>query len=79
MKNPFAKEDNSGLIAAMVIGSITAGLITFLYLTESGAAVRSKFKKKVKEKAKDKAAGVVSKKTGVRKKAVKAAADVVVK
>jgi gas vesicle protein len=78
MKNLFKKKDNSGLIAAMVIGSIAAGITAYLYLTESGAELRGDLKKKLKEKGKDMAAGAVSKKTGFSKKAVKKVADAIV-
>jgi len=78
MKNPFEKQDNSGLIAAIFIGSIAAGALAYLYLTENGDHLRGDLKKKFKEKAKDVAAGAISKKTGLSKKLLKKVADHVV-
>jgi hypothetical protein len=75
MINPFVKEDNTGLIAAIVIGSLAAGALTYLFLTDNGNAVTGKLKKKAKQKAKNLAADIVSKKTGIAKKIVKKAAD----
>ena len=78
MKNPFVKNDQTGLIAAIFLGSLAAGAIAYLYLTEDGEQTRGKLKKKMKEKAKDVAASAVSKKTGISKKLAKKAADMVV-
>ena len=75
MKNPFKKQDHSGLIAVIAIGSIAACAVAYLYLTESGKSARKGVMKKLKEKAKDVASGVVSKKTGISKKAAKTVAD----
>ena len=78
MKNPFVKDDNTVLIAAIALGTIAAGALTYLFLTNSGADVRKKLKRKIKNKAKDTASGVISKKTKIPKKAVRAAADLAV-
>jgi len=78
MKNPFATQNNTGLIAAVLLGSAAAAAIAYLFLTDSGAAARGKFKKKAKAKARNLAAKAVSKKTGLPKKAVKALADHVI-
>jgi gas vesicle protein len=78
MKNPFVKEDNTGLIAAIVIGSLAAGALAYLFLTDSGDAVRGNIRRKAKQKAKDLAAKAVNKKTGISKKIVKKAADHIV-
>lgn len=75
MKNPFEKQDNSAFIATVLIGSIAAGAIAYLYLTQSGSHARGGIKRKLKEKAKNAAAGAVSKKTGISKKLIKKAAD----
>ncbi|MBW4891433.1 hypothetical protein KXQ82_17020 [Mucilaginibacter sp. HMF5004] len=42
MKNPFVKNDNTGLVAAIAIGSVAAGAVTYLFTTERGAGVRQK-------------------------------------
>ncbi len=78
MKNPFAKEDNRGAIAAVLIGGVALGAVAYLYLTDSGKSQRSKFKKTLKEKGKEMAASAVSKKLGISKKLVKKVADHVV-
>lgn len=57
MKNPFVKEDNSGLvIAAVAIGAIATGAIAYLYSTKKGFAFRKKLSggtNEAKEHAKD--------------------------
>jgi len=79
MKNPFEKDNNIGLIAAILLGSVAAAAAAYLFLTEDGGDVRGKAKKKLKAFAKDKAVKAVSMKTGFPKKAVKAVADHVMK
>ena len=79
MKNPFEKKSNTGLIAAAVIGSITAAALAYLFLTEEGEELLAELTHKAKDMAKDVASGIVSDKTGIAKKSVKAAADVAVK
>ena len=79
MKNPFKKEDNTGLIVAVAIGVVATGVLTYLFLTESGSEVIRSVKHKLKDEAKDLASGVVSKKTGVKKRIVKKVADHIVK
>jgi hypothetical protein len=79
MKNPFKKQNHNGLIATLVIGSIAAGAIAYLYFTETGNETRKHLKKKAKAKAKDLAADILSKKTGLSKKFVRKTADVAVK
>ncbi|MFD1256731.1 YtxH domain-containing protein [Mucilaginibacter terrae] len=50
MKNPFVKEDHSGVtIAAVAVGAITAGAIAYLYATKKGFAFRKKLSGKSKE------------------------------
>jgi hypothetical protein len=63
----------------LVASAAVAGTLAYLYLTESGAATRKSIRQRLKEKGKDVAAGVVSKKTGIKKKTVKKVADHVVK
>jgi hypothetical protein len=40
MKNPFVKERHNGLIAGLIIGSVAAGVVSYLMLTGKGAAIR---------------------------------------
>jgi gas vesicle protein len=62
MRNPFKKDNHIALIGAIVIGTVAAGAIAFLFLTEIGNDTRKSLKKKVKSFAKDAAADVISKK-----------------
>jgi gas vesicle protein len=79
MKNPFVKQDHTLLIASIAIGALAASAITYLYLTDSGAAAREEIKKTIKKQFKKTAADVISKKTKLSKKAAKVVADHVVK
>ena len=79
MKNPFEKEDHTGLFVGLAVG-VTAGIaLGYLFLTEKGAAYRQQIGKRFKEKVSDKAAAAISKKTMVPKKIAKVATDRVVK
>jgi gas vesicle protein len=78
MKNPFVKQDHTLLIASIAIGALAASAITYLYLTDSGAAAREEIKKTIKKQFKKTAADVISKKTKLSKKAAKIVADHVV-
>jgi gas vesicle protein len=40
MKNPFVKEKNSALIAGVIIGSVAAAAITYLFATKKGGSIR---------------------------------------
>lgn len=40
MNNPFEKKDNTALIISVAIGSIAAGAVTWLFMTERGSVVR---------------------------------------
>ena len=77
MKNPFEKEKNTGLIGGLLIGGVVAAGLAYLFLTEDGERVLESIKHKVKDMAKDLAAGVISDKTGLEKSTVKTAEDVV--
>ncbi len=79
MKNPFKKESHTSLIVFLAVASVTAGAFAFLYLTEKGKDTRKDWKKKIKGIAKNAVVKAVSKKTKIPKKAVKAAADHIVK
>ena len=78
MKNPFAKQDNTGAIVAVLLGGLALGAVSYLYLTDSGSNTRKGLKKRLKEKGKNLASGAISKKTGISKKLVKKVADHVV-
>ena len=79
MKNPFEKEDNTGLIVAAAVGALAVGVLAYLFLTEGGSDVRRSIKHRFKDEAKDLAAGLASKKTGIKKKILKKVADHIVK
>ncbi|MDB5117376.1 MAG: hypothetical protein JWQ79_2868 [Mucilaginibacter sp.] len=74
----FEKENNSGLIAALIIGGVAAAALSYLFLTEDGEEILAGLKHKVKDMAKDLGAEIVSGKTGISKKSVKKAVAVVV-
>jgi gas vesicle protein len=90
MKNPFVKQNNTALIALGITGAAAAGAIAYLYLTDSGNTTRNKISdtisgeidklaKTFKDSFKDLASGIISNKTNVSKKTVRAVADHVVK
>ena len=79
MKNPFEKEDHTGLIIGLAVG-VTAGIgLGWLYLTDKGAQYRRQISRKFKEAVRDTAAEVIDKKTIIPKKAAKVATDAVIK
>ena len=79
MKNPFEKEDHTGLIIGLAIG-VTAGIgLGWLYLTDKGAQYRRQISRKFKESVSDTAAEVIDKKTIIPKNAAKVATDAVIK
>lgn len=79
MKNPFEKEDHTGLIVGIAVG-VAAGIsLGWLFLTEKGAQYRRQISRKFKEKVSDTAAEVIDKKTIVPKKIAKVATDAVIK
>lgn len=78
MKNPFENESHKGIIAGVVIGGALAAGLAYLFFTEDGEETLDGLKHKVKDIAKNFAAGIISDKTGMDKSTVKKAADVVV-
>jgi hypothetical protein len=79
MKNPFVKEDHTGLIIGVAIGVAAGIVLGWLYLTDKGADYRRQLTRKIKEGVSDTAAGLIDKKTLIPKKAAKVATDVVIK
>ena len=77
MKNPLDNEKNTRLIGGLLIGGVVAAGLAYLFLTEDGERVLESIKHKVKDMAKDLAAGVISDKTGLEKTRFKKAMDVV--
>ena len=67
------------LIVTLFAGAVIAGTIAYLYLTESGAGARKSLKHKLKKEGRDLAAGIISDRTGIKKKTLKKVADHVVK
>jgi len=79
MKNPFEKEDHTGLIVGIAVG-LTAGIgLGWLFLTDKGAQHRRQLTRKIKEGISDSAAGLIDKKTIIPKKVAKVATDAVIK
>jgi hypothetical protein len=79
MKNPFQKEDHTGLIVGIAVG-VTAGIgLGWLFLTDKGAQYRRQISRKLKEGVSDTAAGLIDKKTIIPKKTAKVATDAVIK
>ena len=79
MKNPFKKEDHTGLIVGIAVGVATGIGLGWLYLTENGAQYRRQITRKLKEGISDTAAALIDKKTIIPKKAAKVATDAVIK
>lgn len=79
MKNPFEKEDHTGLLVGIAVG-VTAGVgLGWLFLTDTGAQYRRQISSKLKEGISDKAAAFIDMKTVVPKKLAKVATDAVIK
>ena len=79
MKNPFEKQDHTGLIVGIAVG-VTAGIgLGWLYLTDKGAQYRRQLTRKFREAVSDTPAEVIDKKTIIPKKAAKVATDAVIK
>ncbi len=68
MKNPFKKKDNTAIIAAVAVASLAAGAVAYLFLTDNGSDLRSGWKKKIKDIAKDAAVDAINKHTRIPKK-----------
>jgi len=79
MKNPFEKENHTGLIVLAAAAAVTAGGLAYLYLTNDGGEARDSIKHKIKDLAKDLASDFISNKTGFEKGTVKKVADHIVK
>jgi len=79
MKNPFEKEDHTGLIVGLAVG-VTAGIgLGWLFLTDKGAQYRRQISRRFKEGVSDTAAEVIDQKTIIPKKVAKVATDAVIK
>ena len=79
MKNPFQKEDHTGLIVGLAVG-VTAGIaLGWLLLTDKGTGYRRQLSRRFKEALSAQAADVINKKTIIPKKAAKLATDAVIK
>jgi gas vesicle protein len=79
MKNPFEKEDHTGLIIGIAAG-VTAGIaLGWLFLTDKGTQYRRQITRKVKDGVSNAAATVIDEKTIIPKNAAKAATDAVIK
>jgi len=79
MKNPFKKEDHTGLIIGLAVG-LGAGIgLGWLLLTEKGAAYSKQISAKLKELLSDTAAKEIDENTVIPKKAAKVATDAVIK
>ena len=79
MKNPFEREDHTGLIVGIAVG-ISAGIgLGWLFLTDKGAQYRRQISRKFREGVSDTAAEVIDKKTIIPKKVAKVATDAVIK
>jgi hypothetical protein len=79
MENPFNKNHNTAIAVTLAAGAVTASSLAWLYFTESGASTRQSIWHKVKDEAKNLAAGIISNKTGIHKQTLKKVADHVVK
>jgi gas vesicle protein len=79
MKNPFEKEDHTGLIVGLAVGAAAGIAMGWLFLTDKGAQYRRQISRTAKEMISDTAAEVINKKTIIPKKAAKVATDAVIK
>lgn len=79
MKNPFNKEDHTGLYVGIAIGAAAGIALGWLYLTDEGAQCRRLISRTVKEGASDITATIIDKKTIIPKPVAKVATDAVIK
>ena len=79
MKEPFVKEDHTGLVIGLAVGATAGIALGWLFLSDKGADYRRQISRKFKEAASNQAAEVIDKKTFVPKKVAKAATDAVIK
>ncbi|MDO3628578.1 hypothetical protein [Mucilaginibacter sp. BT774] len=79
MKNLFERDHYKTTVLAGAILSLAAAGVAYLLLSDKGTSTRGGLKKKISSIAKDAAVNAISKKTKIKKKAVKAVADRVVK
>jgi len=79
MKNPFQKEDHTGLYIGLAFGAAAGIGLAYLFLTEKGKACRKDMSRRFKELVSDEAATFIDQKTIVPKKAAKLATDVIIK
>ncbi|RFZ94835.1 hypothetical protein D0C36_04685 [Mucilaginibacter conchicola] len=79
MKNPFEKEDHTGLIVGIAVG-VAAGIgLGWLLLTDKGAVYRDQLARRLKDGISDTAADFIDHKTFIAKKVAKVATDAVIK
>jgi gas vesicle protein len=79
MKNPFEKEDHTGLIVGVAVGVAAGVALGWLFLTDKGAEYRSQLTRKFKAVVSETAAEVIDKKTIIPKTSAKVATDAVIK
>jgi gas vesicle protein len=79
MKNPFKKEDHTGLIVGIGVGVAAGVVLGWLFLTDKGTQYRKQIRTKFREGLSDTAAEVIDNKTIIPKKAAKVVTDAVIK
>jgi gas vesicle protein len=79
MKNPFKKEDHTGLYVGISVGVAAGIALGWFFLTDKGTEYRRQLTRKVKEGVSDTAADFIDQKTIFPKKAAKVATDAVIK
>ena len=79
MKNPFEKEDHTGIYIGIAIGAAAGIALGWLYLTDKGAQYRRQITRTAKEAVSDTAAAVIDAKTVIPKPVAKVATDAVIK
>jgi gas vesicle protein len=61
MKDPFVKEDHTGLIIGLAVGATAGIALGWLFLSDKGADYRRQISRKFKEAVSDQAAEEVAK------------------